>query len=184
MKNRLLRLGVLALLAAACTSSPVPSPDASSLAPSPGSSQGPTPETPSPSRTIALAPCAVDQLDLTAGHSGGAGGTNYLTVFVELSLGPTCALPESPKVTIAAPDGAVVASSGEPDLTPFPLAFIDRYRIGWTADCRTFPSGDFTARVEFSPTVVIDLPIGSFRPSQCMNPSGETLFMSADQPPE
>jgi hypothetical protein len=115
---------------------------------------------------------------------GGAGGTNYLVVFVELAQGPACTIADTPTVTIVGPDGVVLASSGDGPSTPFPLTYIDRYHIGWAADCRTFPAGDLTARIAFSPKVVVALPIGEFRPSPCMQPSGQALSMFADQPPE
>jgi hypothetical protein len=183
MKRLILLLAGLPLLVAACTPTatvapPFSTPTSSSAAiGSPQSSSTPVP-------SVAFASCSADQLNLTAGHTGGAAGTNYLTVFVELAQGPACTLADSPKVRIIGPGGAVLASSGDIPSTQFPLTFIDRYHIGWTADCRTFASGDLTARIEFSPTVVVALPIGDFRPSHCMQPSGQALFMSADQPPE
>jgi hypothetical protein len=180
MKSPVATLVGLALLVAACTSMIVtPTPPA----PSPGASLVPSQPSAPPS-IAALAPCSVDQLNVTAGHAGGAAGTNYLAVFVELARGPACSIRDTPTVTIVGPDAAVLATSGDGPSKPFPLTFIDLYQIGWSADCRTFPSGDLTARIAFSPTVVVALPIGQFRPSHCMQPSGQALFMSAVQPPE
>ena len=162
---------LIGLTTAACSATPTPIPRPSPAAGSP-----------SPSPVTSLGPCQDGQLVLTAGQSGGAGGTNYLTVFVELAQGPACALPLSPMVTIEAPDATTIAAANETDPQPVALTYVLRYHIAWSADCRSLPSGDLAAHVAFSASLVIDVPIGGFRPSHCMNASGQTLSMYAEEP--
>jgi hypothetical protein len=82
MSNRMLALGFLVPLVVGCTTIPVPS---QAAVPSTTATVGLAAASPRPSPTAVLSPCSVDQLNLTAGHAGSAGGTNYLTVFVELA---------------------------------------------------------------------------------------------------
>src|SRR4051794_16388116 len=102
MNRPTVSLGLAALLVAACTTTILPPPSLPRLSPSPA---GLFDASAGPSRTAALPSCSRDQLALTAGHTGGAAGTNYLTIFVELAQGPACVLADSPKVTITAADG-------------------------------------------------------------------------------
>lgn len=62
------------------------------------------------------------------------------------------------------------------------LDYITRYYIGWAGDCQPTPTGILTARREFSPTLVFDMPIGEFRPSYCQGGNDlQVLVMYADE---
>ena len=163
----------LGVLTSACAN-PSPAPSARSLA----SVGVPTPLTPSPS---AHAACQAGQLALTPGREGAAAGTAYLTVFVELSQGPPCSIPQGPSVSIMGPHGVEIARSSENVPTPVLLDTVLIYHIGWSSDCRTLPAGAFTARVDFGAGLSVAVPVGDFRPTTCMNPEGQTLFMDGAQ---
>lgn len=159
----------LGVLASACAS-PSPAPSVTSLA----SDGVPAPLTPSPPP---LAAYKAGQLALTSGREGAAAGTSYLTVFVELAQGPPCSIPQGPGVSIMGPDGVEIARSIENTATPVPLDTVLIYHIGWSSDCRTLPAGAFTAQVDFGAGLSVAVPVGDFRPTTCMNPEGQTLFM-------
>lgn len=118
---------------------------------------------------------------MTPGQSGAAAGTNQLEVFVELAQGPPCTIPWGPEVVISAADGAAVDRSIESDARQILLEYVTRYYIGWSAKCGPTPTGDLTARVRFSQTLVLDLSIGDFRPA-CVDGEGQSVFMYADEP--
>lgn len=167
-------VATLAVLLVACTVLP-PSPSAA-MTPAPA----PSGAVVSPSGSPATA-CRGEQIRATPGSIGSAAGTQYLTVFVELAQGPACTIPSGPMVTIFAADGTDVASATDTDTTPVRLDYVTRYYIAWSADCRPTPTGTLTARIEFSPTITLDMPVGAFGPSSCMNVSGQTLWMYADE---
>ena len=75
------------------------------------------------------------------------------------------------------PDGVEIARGTEGDPTPVRLATVLAYRIGWSADCRRLPTGAFKAEVDFGAGLSVAVPVGDFRPTTCMNPEGQTLFM-------
>jgi len=127
----------------------------------------------------ALEPCLREQVSLTPGHSGGAAGTNYLAVLVELTQGPACTLAWGPMVTILDADGALVARATETASRPVRLDYITRYYIAWSAECDFAPTGRLTAQIEFSQATVVDMPIGDFRPS-CVDRIGQSVSMYAD----
>src|SRR5947209_18538912 len=119
----------------------------------------------SASPSAALASCERSQVRMTPGATGGAAGTSYLTVFVELEQGPPCALPWGPLIEVRDADGDVIVSATEAEAKPVALTYITRYYIGWSSDCRPIPSGNLVAHIDFSATLAVDMPIGSFRPS-------------------
>lgn len=72
-----------------------------------------------------------------------------------------------------------MARAAETDVTPITLTYITGYSLGWNAPCGQVPSGSHVAHVEFSATLVVDMPIGAFGPS-CVDGSRGTLSMIAD----
>lgn len=159
------------------------------VAPSPSAQPAPTPTrvapsigaVPTSSASTVLEPCEGDQVRLTAGAAGPAAGTDYLTVIVELAQGPACVLPWSPMIEVRDTDGAKVAGGAEADAKPVILTYITRYYIAWSGDCGPIPSGALVAHIDFSSTLAMDLPIGTFRPS-CVDGAGQSISMYADEP--
>lgn len=174
-------LGPLLIVVVGCTPPP-PSPSV----PPTGVATGrpPTPSAvviPTQPGEVALAPCGREQVRLTPGTSGAAAGTNYLTVFAELAQGPACTLPSSPMIAVRTADGTEVARATETEPRPVALTSITRYYIAWSGDCRPLASGALVAHIDFSSTLAVDMPIGSFRPS-CVDGIGQSLSMYADEP--
>lgn len=167
---------------AAClfvTAGCVPAPPSPS-APPPPSPSAEAATSPGPSVVAALDPCRNDQISVTPGHSGAAAGTNYLTVFVELAQGPACTLPWGPMITIRDADGTTVARATDTEAQPVQLDYITRYYIAWSAECGSAPTGLLAAHIEFSSALVVDVPIGDFRPS-CVDRIGQSVSMYADE---
>jgi hypothetical protein len=135
---------------------------------------------PTSSASTALESCEGGQVRLTPGADGAAAGTSYLTVFVELTQGPACVLPWSPMIEVRDADGAKVAAGAEADAKPVTLTYITRYYIAWSGDCGPIPSGPLVAHIDFSSTLALDLPIGTFRPS-CVDGAGQSISMYADE---
>lgn len=136
---------------------------------------------PTSSASVALAACEGNQVRLTPGANGAAAGTDYLTVFVELAQGPACELPWSPMIEVRDTDGAEIARATEADPKPVALTYITRYYIAWSGDCGPIPSGALVAHIDFSSTLALDMPIGTFRPS-CVDGGGQSISMYADEP--
>lgn len=169
---------VVAGLTAAC-GSVTPSPSSPTL-PRPTDASPSIAVIPTPSAVADISACEGDQVRLTPGQQGAAAGTNYLTVFVELAQGPACALPWSPLIEVRDADGVEIARATETSPTPVALTYITRYYIAWSGDCGPTPSGDLVAHIDFSPTLAVDLPIGTFRPS-CVTGTGQSISMYADE---
>jgi hypothetical protein len=110
-------------------------------------------------------------------------GTNYLKLFVELKQGPICTIPWGPVVAILAPDGSEVARASETSDRPIALSYITRYYIAWSrsGDCSPIPTGSLAVRIEFSPTLAVEIPVGAFRPTCVDGANGESLAMYADE---
>lgn len=171
------RLVAIAFAVLAGCSPVVPSPQATPSRTNPTSSA----VVPDSSTTAAPIPCRQPQVVMTPGYSGVAAGTAYLRVFVELAQYPPCTLPRSPVIWITSADGAEVARAEETDATPVILDYITGYSLGWNVPCGSSPSGSHVAHIEFSPSLVIDMPIGTFGPS-CVDGSRGNLSIIADDP--
>jgi hypothetical protein len=82
-------------------------------------------------------------------------------------------------ITVTTDNGTEVERATEADPTPVVLDYITGYSIAWNAPCGPTPTGTLIARIAFSPTLVVAMPIGSFRPS-CVDGSDGSLSMTAD----
>jgi len=83
-------------------------------------------------------------------------------------------------LTLVSASGSEVALASQTDPTPVALDYITGYNLGWNVPCGATPrAADLVARVEFSPAVMLDLPIGDFGPS-CVHGSEGSLSMIVD----
>jgi hypothetical protein len=173
--SRALIAALLGLLMAACA----PVAPSASPQPVPSGTLGAAPSSVAVPSTAAFDPCREAQVVLTPGQSGAAAGTSYLRVFIELAQGPACTLPRGPMVTVTTDDGTEVARATKTDSTLVVLDYITGYYIAWNAPCGPTPTGSLVAQIAFTTTLVVELPIGSFRPS-CVDGSTGSLSMTAD----
>jgi hypothetical protein len=123
----------------------------------------PFPGAPSPTASALAAgqACDVGRLVISTGGWGGAGGTEFVVLHVELASGPPCLLPDSPAVSILDGTGAVLASGGPLDAATVDLVDTTDLRLGWSSFCAAPPAGALRARVTISGgSVEIPLPQG------------------------
>jgi hypothetical protein len=174
-------LVTLGWLLASCTT-PAPSPSSTAISATSSLAPVSTLAAP-PSESTAVEPCDRKQLTITPGSFGPALGTNYLKLFVELSQGPPCTIPWGPQVTIVARDGSEITRASETSDRSIQLNYITRYYIAWSSsgDCRHVPTGGLAARIEFSPALEVEIPVGAFRPTCVDGANGESLAMYADE---
>lgn len=126
---------------------------------------------PSPPSAGNPEPCDLSQLEMTAGRSGPAAGTMYLTFTVELVDGPPCLIVTWPAVDISDGAGRVIAQgAGNPTGPPMAtlLDTVLEFHLGWASWCGPDPSGPLTARVGLIADQLSKMAIPSrFGPSGC-----------------
>jgi hypothetical protein len=83
-------------------------------------------------------------------------------------------------ITVTTDEGTEVAQATETDPTPVVLDYISGYYIAWNAPCGPTPSGALVAHIAFSPALVVEMPIGNFRPSCVDGTGGWSISMTAD----
>jgi len=106
------------------------------------------PSTARPSPEGASHPCEAKDLSLTPGGWGGAAGTTYVVLHMDLVAGSACLVPGGPAVTLLDHDGAGLASAAATSDADVLVANRTDFRVGWASWCGAPPRGPLHLRLD------------------------------------